>query len=88
MPGRSALCESVYGEAGSWSNLEYMLAALIDKQEITNWMFVEANKADTTDNPAPQPYPRPGQSLNETLDEEPVMANAADIAAFLASLNS
>ena len=70
MPGRSALAAALDQEA-SWSVQDYLLAELIDRLELSIWLFIEAN-SERNDIPFPKPFPRPGeQSRNEEMKEAP-----------------
>lgn len=93
MYGKSALSEALLGEPAHWSNEEYMLADVIDRLEIGNWLMTEVHKSEDTSNPVPKPYPRPGmsaesESLNELTTNEPEMASAHELAQWFAQISS
>lgn len=67
--GRSVLAASL-DESAAWSESEYLLARVSDALELSNYLFIQANSGEeTNDYPPPEPLPRPGQ---EVVDPEPV----------------
>lgn len=91
MYGQSAVSVALLGEAARWSNTEYLIADLIDRVEILNWLTTEIHKSPNTSNPIPEPHPRPGMSreggeLINTPESEPQMATAQDLSDWFAKL--
>jgi hypothetical protein len=88
MPGESALAAAVRGESADWGNAEHLLAAVIDRLNIANWLMVEINKAEGKDNPLPVPFPRPGITPTRSEDSpEPVkFASPKEVMAVFAGL--
>lgn len=63
--GRSVLAATV-DEAAEWNESEYLLARISDALELSNWLFIQANSGDeSNDIPAPEPLPRPGHVETE-----------------------
>jgi len=91
MNGRSALAESLLGESASWSNLEYMLADLIDQVAMANHFTMIINKSEDALTPEFEAYRRPGftpTERNPDMAERPgeEFASAHEVAGVLSSL--
>lgn len=88
MHGRSAVAEALLGEQARWGNAEYILADIADRLDAGNFLFIEANKAEGTDNPMPKPYPRPGvdMSMYEINEDATRFASNEEIVGFLSML--
>ncbi|MEO3857486.1 hypothetical protein [Acrocarpospora sp. B8E8] len=71
MPGESALAAAVRGGSADWGNAEHLLAAVIDRLNITNWLMVEIHKAEGKDNPLPAPFPRPSMTPAQRPEDSP-----------------
>src|SRR5690606_13752247 len=68
-PGRSTLLMAL-DESTEWTPEMYVAARISDAQELSNYLFIQANSAeDAEDIPMPEPIPRPGQPAAE--DEKP-----------------
>lgn len=99
MFGKSAVSLAMLGEQARWGNTQYMIADLIDRVEISNWLTTEVYKAEGSSNPIPTPYPRPGMDSSESSQsgegvvneligetETPRLASAQDIAEWFSQL--
>lgn len=60
MHGRSALATALLGEEASWSNMEYMIADLIDETRFVNHLTMTINRGENTEPPEWHSYRRPG----------------------------
>lgn len=76
LPGRSALAAAVDARA-QWSPSQYLLAEVIDRVELSNWLAVEIN-AEHNDLPFPDPVSRPGDVQETSTPTE--FATAAELA--------
>lgn len=93
MHGRSALATALLGEGASWSNVEHLIADVIDQQKIANWLVMRVNRAsEETDIPFPDFTHRPGMQRHtpedDVLSSAPPerFASAGEIAGALSSL--
>ncbi|MEU1881892.1 hypothetical protein ABZ470_31720 [Streptosporangium sp. NPDC020072] len=86
MHGRSALAVALLGDVALWSNTDYLIADAIDRIEVTNWLLVEINKSEGTNNPFPDPYPRPGYVAPSEKEVAQSFASAHEIHGVLAGL--
>lgn len=80
MAGRSALASALDIRA-EWSTSEYMIAEVIDRLELSNWLAIEIN-SEKNDVPQPVPMPRPGHK--EVTPAEREFATPAEVAALFA----
>jgi hypothetical protein len=60
MPGQSSLAEAKWGDQARWGYREHLLADIVDRLNVANWLTTEVNKASGSSNPFPEPHPRPG----------------------------
>lgn len=67
MPGRSAVAAAVDTQS-EWGTPDYLLAEIIDRLELNNWLLVEIN-SEKNDIPPPEPIPRPGVSVEAKAEE-------------------
>lgn len=56
LPRDSAFAMSVLGEAGTWSQTDHLLAAVVDQLAVVSWQLQGDRRAAR-----PQPLPRPGE---------------------------
>ncbi|BET51764.1 hypothetical protein RGQ21_67460 [Kitasatospora aureofaciens] len=88
-PGRSTLLMAL-DESAEWTPEMYVLARISDAEEVSNYLFIQANSAaDAEPLPEPQPIPRPGQP--EVVPEKPKteeFASGHEVAAFFQRFNS
>lgn len=68
MSNRSALATKLDPRA-EWSTAEYMIAEMIDRLELSNWLAIEINSEKNTV-PQPQPIPRPGDKEVTPVERE------------------
>lgn len=72
-------------ETTEWSLEQYTLARLSDAAEVSNYLFIQANSGeDSEEIPAPVPIRRPGQP-EEVVPEKPKpeeFATGQEVAAF------
>ena len=54
-----------------WRTTDFLLAALLDEQRSSNWMFVQAHKDKSTSNPKPDPVRRPGEQARQPESKPP-----------------
>lgn len=77
-------------ESTEWTPEMYVAARISDAQELSNYLFIQANSAeDAEDIPMPEPIPRPGQPAAE--DEKPKpedFATGQEVVAFFNQMNS
>ncbi|MEU7863485.1 hypothetical protein [Nonomuraea sp. NPDC049141] len=87
MPGESSLAEAKFGERARWGYKEHLLADVVDRLNIANWMVVQVNKSAESDNPFPEPHPRPGAGVaSEKKKQE--FASPHEVATFFSNLSS
>ncbi|MET7984563.1 hypothetical protein [Streptomyces sp. NPDC005281] len=80
--GRSVLAGTV-DESAEWTESEYLLARVSDALELSNWLFIQANSGDeSNDIPAPAPLPRPGQIEPEPESEKDSHASTDEVVNF------
>lgn len=63
MPGRSALTKAIDPQA-EWDTGNHLVAELIDRLDLANWLTYKVNFESKDDMPMPDPFPRPGQTAN------------------------
>jgi hypothetical protein len=90
MPGQSALAEAKWGDQARWGYQEHLLADIVDRINVGNWLTTEVNKASGSTNPFPEPHPRPGAEHTRTQprEQEQEFASANEVAEFFSRLAS
>jgi hypothetical protein len=87
-PGRSTLLMAM-DETTEWGVEQYLMARISDALELSNYLFIQANSADDSEIPLPEPVRRPGD-LDE-VDPKPnqeEFASGQEVAAFFGRMNS
>ncbi|MFJ3084363.1 hypothetical protein ACIPJG_32045 [Streptomyces halstedii] len=78
-------------EATEWGVQEYLLARLSDGMELANYLFIQANSGEGSEEmPLPTPIRRPGEP-DEPEPEKPKpeeFASGHEVAAFFSNLSS
>lgn len=82
MPGRSALTKAIDPQA-EWDTGNHLIAELIDRLDLANWLTYKVNFENKNDMPMPDPFPRPGKKANNP-ETETVFASNEEIANVLA----
>lgn len=89
-PGRSTLLMAI-DETAQWTPEMYVLARISDAQELSNYLFIQANSAEDAEPiPVPEPIQRPGQP-EEVAQEKPKpedFATGHEVAEWFARMNS
>jgi hypothetical protein len=88
-PGRSTLLMAI-DEAAEWTPEMYVMARISEGMEVSNYLFLQANSAENTEIPAPEPIPRPGEPV-KVVQEKPKpedFASGHEVAAFFGRMNS
>ncbi|WP_371665980.1 hypothetical protein OG306_33165 [Streptomyces sp. NBC_01241] len=77
-------------EATEWGPESYLLARLSDGQELSNYLFIQANSAENAESmPLPTPVQRPGESEPEPQKTKPEdFASGQEVAAFFGKMSS
>jgi len=78
-------------EITEWGPDTYMLARLSDGQELANYLFIQANSGeDSEEMPLPTPIRRPGQpeEVEPPKPKPEDFASGQEVAAFFSSMNS
>jgi hypothetical protein len=88
MPGESALSEAQFGTRARWGYREHLLADIVDRLNVANWITVQVNRADGETEPFPELHPRPGTrkpgNEHQTQDE---FASPHEVAEFFSRLS-
>ena len=89
-PGRSTLLMAM-DERAEWTPEQYTLARISDADELSNYLFIQANQAEDAEPiEAPKPLPRPGDP-EVVVEQEPKpqeFASGQEVAAFFNRMNS
>jgi hypothetical protein len=89
-PGKSTLLMAI-DETTAWSIESYLMARISDAQELSNYLFIQANSAENAEEmPLPTPVQRPGDK-EEVAQEKPKpeeFASGQEVAAFFNRMNS
>lgn len=88
-PGRSTLLMAM-DESAEWSPEMYVAARMSDALELSNYLFIQANSAEDTEMPLPEPIERPGAPIQvEKPKPKPEeFASGQEVAAFFGRMNS
>ncbi|MEU5166791.1 hypothetical protein [Streptomyces mutomycini] len=88
-PGRSTLLMAL-DEATEWDAKEYILARLSDGMELANYLFIQANSGESSEEmPLPTPIRRPGEPDPETQKPKPEeFASGKEVAEFFGRMSS
>ncbi|MFC4117537.1 hypothetical protein [Nonomuraea zeae] len=88
MPGQSSLAEAKWGEQARWGYREHLLADIVDRLNVANWLTAEVNRASGSTNAFPEPHPRPGapQARQGREQVSPEFAEAHEVAEFFSRL--
>lgn len=87
-PGRSTLLMAM-DERARWPESNYMLARVSDALELSNFLFLKANVAESEAKnlELPPPITRPGEPEPQP-EREPEFSDAQELTAFFGRLNS
>ncbi|MEU0912131.1 hypothetical protein [Streptomyces althioticus] len=76
-------------ESTEWTPEMYVMARISDGMEVSNYLFLQANSAEDTEIPQPDPIPRPGEP-EKPVQEKPKpeeFATGQEVAAFFNTMN-
>lgn len=85
-PGRSTLLMAM-DERAAWAESDYLLARVSDALELSNYLFIKANSAESDDLEIPTPIMRPGDPEPEP-EPQPKFATGQEVVAFFGRMNS
>jgi hypothetical protein len=86
-PGRSALLMAM-DERAAWSESDYLLARVSDALELSNFLFIKANAADTDSLEFPPAITRPGQPEPQQPEPQSDFASGEEVVQFFGRMNS
>jgi hypothetical protein len=76
-------------EAAEWSEGDYMLARISDALELNNWLFIQANSGeDSEEIPMPTAIPRPGEVISEIEPPTHTHASTDEVVSFFNRMNN
>jgi hypothetical protein len=86
-PGRSTLLMAI-DEATEWGPDLYIAARISDALELSNYLFIQANSAEGSEVPLPEPIERPGKPVEAEKPKPEDFATGQEVAAFFGRMNS